>query len=96
MRPIFPVLHGCAAAHSMHSYRSWVSRGEKGSSRPGDRPAPRESTRTQQYPSGTRFSGSTTSQFWWTLLDPRATSGCASVMSRHWSAYPSWKASPFA
>ncbi len=59
-----PLDHGCAAAHSMHAARSLVSRGENGSSRPGERPAPRESTRTHTYPSGTHFSGSTTSQFW--------------------------------
>src|SRR5438105_3140227 len=43
---------------------------------PGERPAPRQSTRTQAYPSGTHFSGSTTSQLGYWLVDPHATSGC--------------------
>ena len=35
------------AAHSMQSCRSLLSRADFGSRNPGDRPAPRESTRTQ-------------------------------------------------
>ena len=84
--PTLPLLHGWTAAHSTHSYRSRASRGENGSRKPGERPAPRESARTQAYPSGTHFSGSTVSQLAYRLLDPRATSGCAATMSRHWSA----------
>lgn len=42
---------------------------------PGERPAPRESTRTHTYPSGTHFSGSTVSQFWYRLDEPAVTSG---------------------
>ena len=44
--------------------------------KPGERPAPRESTRTHTYPSGTHFSGSQTSQLWYLLVEPAATLGC--------------------
>ncbi len=53
-----------------------ASRADQRSRKPGERPAPRESTRTQAYPSGTHFSGSTTSQFWYLLVEPAGTSGC--------------------
>ncbi len=43
--PTLPSDHGSAAAHSMQSWKSWVSR-EKWSTIPGERPQPRESTRT--------------------------------------------------
>src|SRR3954451_16571770 len=76
-RPIFPVLHGCPAAHSIQAQRSTASRRDQTSRNPGERPAPRESTRTQTYPSGTHFSGSTSSQFWYRLLEPSSTSGAA-------------------
>jgi hypothetical protein len=36
---------------------------------PGDMPAPRESTRTMAYPSGTHSSGSTSSQAWYWFDD---------------------------
>jgi hypothetical protein len=42
---------------------------------PGERPAPRESTRMHTYPSGTHFSGSAASQFWYLFVDPATASG---------------------
>jgi len=43
--PTLPVLHDCVPAHSMPWYKSNVSRGDHTSSKPGERPAPRESMR---------------------------------------------------
>ena len=43
--PTLPLLHGCMPAHSTQSCRSRASRADHTSSRPGERPAPRESTR---------------------------------------------------
>jgi len=40
------ITFGCAAAHSMAWQKSAVSCGDRQSRYPGDRPAPRESTRT--------------------------------------------------
>jgi hypothetical protein len=47
LSPTLPLLHGWSAAHSTQATRSSVSRGWNGSITPGERPAPRESTRTQ-------------------------------------------------
>src|SRR5256885_16847735 len=68
--PILPVLQDCAAAHSMQARRSKASRRDQTSRKPGERPAPRESTRTQAYPSGTHFSGSTNKYQNWEVVDP--------------------------
>ena len=45
--PTFPLDHDCAPAHSMHCAKSFVSRMPQSSIVPGERPQPRESTRTQ-------------------------------------------------
>src|SRR5262245_37011117 len=44
--PTLPLDHGCFAAHSMHRWMSRVSRALLWHRYPGERPAPRESTRT--------------------------------------------------
>src|ERR1700742_3831339 len=95
-RPTLPLLHGCVPAHSMQSSKSRVSRIENKSMKPGERPVPRESTRTHTYPSGTHFSGSTTSQLWHLLVDPAGTSGCSLIMISHAVSYPSLKSSHLA
>ena len=65
--------------------------------KPGERPQPRASTRTQAYPCGTHFSGSQTSQAWYRFEEPAATSGCLDTMAFHASGYPSgkWRPLPY-
>src|SRR3984885_8980756 len=62
------------------------------SSRPAERPAPRESTRTHAYPSGTHFSGSAVSQFWYRLDEPATASGYFADSGFHMPGNPVWKA----
>lgn len=78
--PTRPLLQSCLPAHWTQSRRSAASRAENVSSTPCERPAPRESTRTHTYPSGTHFSGSGSSQTWKRLLVPSATSGNESTI----------------
>jgi hypothetical protein len=81
LSPTRPLLQSRVPAHSTQSWKSRVSRGENGSTRPGERPVPRESTRTHAYPCGTHFSGSTTSQFWYVFEVPVTVSGWSRAMA---------------
>ena len=56
------------------------------SSRPGERPAPRASTRTTAYPHGTQVSGSTVSQVMNDFVEPGSTSGCVRINQFHCGA----------
>jgi hypothetical protein len=48
------------------------------------------------YPSGTHFSGSAVSQFWYRFDEPASASGCSDSRFAHWRWKPSWNASHFA